>query len=97
MMKYAFALTKAGDKLSVELGSFSKLRLDGRLSLTNAMFSAISRMKKESSMGFITFKCTDYRSGLYKADKIEDFPLEKFMKLRGNSFIRYGDFLIYKF
>ena len=97
MMKYAFALTKAGNKLSVELGSFSKLRLDGRLNLTNAMFSAISRMKKESNIGFITFKCTDFRSGLYKADKIEDFPLEKFMQLKGNSFIRYGDFLIYKF
>ena len=97
MMKYAFALTKAGNKLSVELGSFSKVRLDGRLNLTNAMFSAISRMKKESNIGFITFKCTDFRSGLYKADKIEDFPLEKFMQLKGNSFIRYGDFLIYKF
>jgi len=97
MKTYAFALTKAGNKLSVELGSFSKVRLDGRLSLENAMFSAVPRMEKESSVGFITFKCTDYRSGLYKADKIEDLPLEKFMQLKGNSFIRYGDFLIYKF
>lgn len=97
MITYAFALTKFGDKLSVELGSFSKLRLDGRLSLENAMLSGVSRMKKESSMGFITFRCTDFRSGLYKADKIEDFPLEKFMKLKGNSFISYGIFLVYKF
>ena len=97
MMTYAFALTKAGNKLSVELGSFSKLRLDGRLSLENAMFSAVSRMKKESSMGFITFRCTDFRSGLYKADKIEGFPLEEFMQLEGNSYIRYGNFLVYKF
>jgi hypothetical protein len=97
MRTYAFALTKFGDKLSIELGSFSKLRLDGRLSLENAMFSAISRMKKESSLGFITFKCNDYRSGLYNADKIEEFPLEKFMKLKENSFISYGSFLIYKF
>ena len=97
MMKYAFALTKAGNKLSVELGSFSKLRLDGRLNLTNAMFSAISRMKKESNIGFITFKCTDFRSGLYKADEIEDFPFEKFTQLKGGSYISYGDFLVYKF
>ena len=97
MKTYAFALTKLGNKLSVELGSFSKVRLDGRLNLTNAMFSAISRMKKESSLGFITFRCTDFRSGLYNADKIEDFPLEKFMQLKGDSFIRYGNFLIYKF
>lgn len=97
MLTYAFALTKAGDKLSVELGSFSKLRLDGRLSLTNAMFSAVSRMKKESSMGFITFRCADFRSGLYNADKIEGFPLEEFMQLKGDSFTRYGDFLVYKF
>ena len=97
MMTYAFALTKFEDKLSIELGSFSKVRLDGRLSLENAMFSAISCMKKESSLGFITLKCTDFRRGLYKADKIEDFPLEEFMKLRGNSFIRYGNFLVYKF
>ena len=97
MLTYAFALTKFGNKLSVELGSFSKLRLDGRLSLENAMYSAISRMKKESSVGFITFRCNDFKSGLYKADKIEDFPLEKFMQLRGNSFIRYGNFLVYKF
>ena len=97
MKTYAFALTKAGNKLSVELGSFSKIRLDGRLSLENAMLSTVSRMKKESNIGFITFKCTDFRSGLYKADKIEDFPLEKFMQLRENSFIRYGNFLVYKF
>ena len=64
MKTYAFALTKAGNKLSIELGSFSKVRLDGRLSLENAMFSAVSRMKKESSIGFITFRCNDYRSGL---------------------------------
>jgi hypothetical protein len=97
MKTYAFALTKAGDKLSVELGSFSKVRLDGRLSLENAMFSAISRMKKESNMGFITFRCTDFRSGLYNADKIEDFPLKKFMQLKGGSFTRYNNFLVYKF
>ena len=97
MRTYAFALTKFGDKLSIELGSFSKLRLDGRLSLTNAMFSAVSRMKKESSIGFITFKCTDFRSGLYKADEIEDFPFEKFLQLKGGSYISYGDFLVYKF
>ena len=97
MKTYAFALTKAGNKLAIELGSFSKIRLDGRLNLTNAMFSAISRMKKESNIGFITFKCTDFRSGLYNADKIEDLPLEKFMKLKRDSFIRYGNFLIYKF
>ena len=97
MKTYAFALTKFGDKLSIELGSFSKVRLDGRLSLENAMFSAVPRMKKESSVGFITFKCNDYKSGLYKADKIEDFPFEKFTQLKGGSFIRYGDFLIYKF
>ena len=97
MRTYAFALTKAGNKLAIDLGSFSKLRLDGRLRLENAMFSAVSRMKKESSIGFITFKCTDFRSGLYKADKIEDLPLEKFMQLKGNSFIRYGNFLVYKF
>lgn len=96
-MTYAFALTKFGDKLSVELGSFSKLQLDGRLSLYNAMFSAVSRMKQESSQGFITFKCNDFRSGLDIADKIEDFPIEKFMQLSGNSFIRYGNFLVYKF
>lgn len=96
-MTYAFALTKFGDKLSVELGSFSKLRLDGRLSLENAMFSAISRMKKESSIGFITFRCTDFRSGLYHADKIEGFPLEKFIKLREDSFTRYDNFLVYRF
>jgi len=97
MMTYAFALTKAGNKLAVELGSFSRVRLDGRLSLENAMFSAISRMRKESSLGFITFKCNDYRSGLYKADKIEDFPLEKFMKLKENSYISFRNFLVYKF
>ena len=97
MMTYAFALTKAGNKLAIELGSFSKLRLDGRLSLENAMLSAISRMKKESSIGFITFRCTDFRSGLYNADKIEGFPLEEFMQLKGNSFTRYGNFLVYKF
>jgi hypothetical protein len=97
MKTYAFALTKAGNKLSVELGSFSKLRLDGRLSLENAMFSAIPRMKKESSLGFITFKCNDYKSGLYNADKIEDFPFEKFMQLKRDSFIRYNNFLVYKF
>ena len=96
-MTYAFALTKAGDKLSVELGSFSKLRLDGRLSLENAMFSAVSHMKKESSLGFITFRCTDFRSGLYKADEIEGFPLEEFVQLKGGSSIRHGDFLVYKF
>ena len=96
-MTYAFALTKAGNKLAIELGSFSKLRLDGRLRLDNAMFSAISRMKKESSMGFITFRCNDFRSGLYKADEIEGFPLEKFMQLKGGSYIRYGNFLVYKF
>ena len=97
MRTYAFALTKAGNKLAIELGSFSKIRLDGRLSLTNAMLSAVPRMEKESSVGFITFKCTDFRSGLYNADKIEDFPLEKFIQLKGGSFKRYGDFLIYKF
>ena len=97
MMTYAFALTKAGNKLAIELGSFSKLRLDGRLSLENAMLSAVSRMKKESSVGFITFRCTDFRSGLYNADKIENLPLEEFMKLRGDSFTRYGNFLVYKF
>ena len=97
MRTYAFALTKAGNKLSVELGSFSKVRLDGRLSLENAMFSAVPRMKKESSIGFITFRCNDYRSGLYKADKIEDFPFEKFTQLKGGSYISYGDFLVYKF
>lgn len=97
MMTYAFALTKFGDKLAVELGSFSKLQLDGRLSLENAMFSAISRMKKESSFGFITFRCTDFRSGLYNADKIEDFSLEEFIQLKENSYIRYGNFLVYKF
>ena len=97
MKTYAFALTKLGDKLSIELGSFSKVRLDGRLRLDNAMFSAVSRMRKESSIGFVTFRCNDFRSGLYKADKIEDLPLEKFMQLKGGSFIRYGDFLIYKF
>jgi len=97
MRTYAFALTKFENKLAIELGSFSKLRLDGRLRLDNAMFSAISRMKKESSMGFITFRSTDFRSGLYKADKIEDFPLEKFMQLKGGSYISFGDFLIYKF
>ena len=97
MRTYAFALTKFGDKLSIKLGSFSKLRLDGRLRLDNAMLSAIPRMEKESSLGFITFRCTDFRSGLYKADKIEDFPFEKFTQLKGGSFIRYGDFLIYKF
>jgi hypothetical protein len=97
MMTYAFALTKFGNKLAVGLGSFSKLRLDGRLSLENAVFSAISRMKKESSIGFITFRCTDFRSGLYKADKIEDFPLEEFIQLKENSLIRYGNFLVYKF
>ena len=97
MMTYAFALTKARDKLAVELGSFSRVRLDGRLSLVNAMFSAVSRMKKESSIGFITFRCTDFRSGLYNADKIEGFPLEEFMKLKGNSFTRYDNFLVYKF
>ena len=96
-MTYAFALTKFGNKLSVELGSFSKVRLDGRLSLENAMLSAVSRMKKESNIGFITFRCTDYRSGLYNADKIEDFPLKKFMQLRGSSFTSYGNFLVYKF
>ena len=97
MRTYAFALTKAGDKLAIELGSFSKVRLDGRLRLENAMFSAVSRMKKESSIGFITFKCTDFRSGLYKADEIESFPLEKFLQLKGGSYISYGDFLVYKF
>ena len=97
MKTYAFALTKAGNKLSIELGSFSKVRLDGRMSLENAMFSAVPRMKKESSIGFIIFRCTNFKSGLYKADKIEDFPLEKFMQLKENSFIRYGSFLIYKF
>ena len=97
MLTYAFALTKFGNKLSVELGSFSKVRLDGRLSLENAMYSAIPRMKKESSLGFITFRCTDFRSGLYNADKIEDFPLEKFVQLEGDSFTRYGDFLVYRF
>jgi hypothetical protein len=96
-MTYAFALTKFGDKLAVELGSFSRVRLDGRLSLTNAMFSAIPRMKKESSLGFITFRCSDFRSGLYNADKIEDFPLKKFMQLKGDSYTRYGNFLVYKF
>ena len=96
-MTYAFALTKAGNKLAVELGSFSRVRLDGRLSLENAMFSAVPRMKKESSVGFITFKCNDYKSGLYKADKIEGFPLEEFMQLEGNSFTKYGNFLVYKF
>ena len=97
MKTYAFALTKLGNKLSVELGSFSKLRLDGRLRLDNAMFSAIPRMEKESSVGFVTFRCNDYRSGLYKADKIEDFPLEKFMQLKGGSYISFGDFLVFKF
>ena len=97
MMTYAFALTKFEDKLSIELGSFSKLRLDGRLRLENAMLSAISRMKKESSIGFITLRCTDFRSGLYNADKIEDFPLEEFMQLKGGSSISYGGFLVYKF
>ena len=97
MMTYAFALTKFGDKLTIELGSFSKLRLDSRLSLENAMLSAISRMKKESSMGFITFRCADFRSALYNADKIEGLSLEEFMQLKENSFIRYGDFLVYKF
>ena len=97
MLTYAFALTKFGDKLSVDIGSFSKLRLDGRLSLENATLSAISRMKKESSVGFITFRCTDFKSGLYKADKIEGFPLEEFMKLKRDSFTKYGNFLIYKF
>ena len=97
MRTYAFALTKAGNKLSVDLGSFSKIRLDGRLRLDNAMFSAVPHMKEKSSVGFITFRCTDFRSGLYKADKIEDFPFEKFTQLKGGSFIRYGDFLIYKF
>lgn len=96
MMTYAFALTKFEDKLSVELGSFSKLRLDGRLSLTNAMLSAVSRMKKESSIGFITFRCNDFRSGLDIADKIESFPLEEFMQLNGDSFTRYDNFLVYK-
>ena len=94
MMTFAFALT---DKLAVKLGSFSKLRLDGRLSLENAMLSAVPRMKKESSVGFITFRCTDFRSGLYNADKIEDFPLEEFMQIEGNSYTRYGNFLVYKF
>lgn len=97
MMTYAFALTKFGNKLAIELGSFSKARLDGRLSLENAMLSAVPRMKKESSMGFITFRCTDFRSGLYNADKIEGFPLETFMKLKESSFTRYGNFLVYKF
>jgi hypothetical protein len=97
MMTYAFALTKAGNKLAIELGSFSKLRLDGRLSLENAMLSAVSRMRQESSIGFITFRCIDFRSGLYNADKIEGFPLEEFMKLKGDSFTRYGNFLVYKF
>jgi len=97
MMTYAFALTKAGDKLAIELGSFSRVRLDGRLSLENAMFSAVSRMRQESSMGFITFRCTDFRSGLYKADKIENLPLEEFMQLKGDSYISYGNFLVYKF
>ena len=97
MMTYAFALTKAGDKLSVDIGSFSRVRLDGRMSLENAMLSAVSRMKKESSMGFITFRCNDFRSGLYKADEIEGFPLEEFMKLKGDSYTRYGNFLVYKF
>ena len=97
MRTYAFALTKAGNKLSIELGSLSKVRLDGRLRLDNAMFSAVPCMKKESSVGFVTFRCNDYRSGLYKADKIEDFPLEKFMQLKGNSYISFGDFLVYKF
>ena len=97
MLTYAFALTKFGDKLAIELGSFSKVRLDGRLSLINAMFSAISRMKKESNIGFITFKCTDFRSGLYNADKIESFPLEEFLQLEENSFTRYNNFLVYKF
>ena len=97
MMTYAFALTKAGNKLAVELGSFSRVRLDGRLSLENAMFSAVSFMKKESSIGFITFRCTDFRSGLYNADKIEGFPLEEFMQLKGDSYTRYGNFLVYKF
>ena len=96
-MTYAFALTKFGDKLAVELGSFSRVRLDGRLSLTNAMFSAIPRMRQESSLGFITFRCSDFRSGLYNADKIEDFPLKKFMQQRRDSFIRHGNFLVYKF
>jgi hypothetical protein len=96
-MTYAFALTKAGNKLAIELGSFSKLRLDGRLSLTNAMLSAVSRMRQESSIGFITFRCSDFRSGLYNADNIESFPLEKFMQLKGDSFTRYGNFLVYKF
>ena len=97
MKTYAFALTKAGNKLSVELGSFSKVRLDGRLSLENAMYSAIPRMKKESSMGFITFRCNDFRSGLYNADRIENLPLEKFMQLKENSYISYNNFLVYKF
>ena len=97
MKIYAFALTKFDGKLSVELGSFSKLQLDGRMSLDNAMFSAVSRMKKESSLGFITFRCNDFRSGLYNADKIENFPLEKFLQLSENSFTRYGNFLVYKF
>ena len=42
MKTYAFALTKFGNKLAIGLGSFSKLRLDGRLSLDNAMLSSIS-------------------------------------------------------
>ena len=61
------------------------------------MFSAVSRMKKESSLGFITFKCTDFRSALYNADKIEFLPLEGFMQLKGEAYTRYGNFLVYKF
>ena len=96
MKTYAFALTKFGDRLSIEIGSFSKIQLDGRLSLYNALLSAKKRMSQESNYGYITFRHNDFRSALYYADKIENFSLEKFLLLESGNIVRYNDFLVYR-
>ena len=97
MKTYAFALTKFGDMLSIEIGSFSKIQLDGRLSLYNALLSAKKRMSQESNYGYITFRHNDFRSALYYADKIENFSLEEFLLLESGNIVRFNDFLVYRF
>lgn len=97
MKTYAFALTKFDGLLSVELGSFAKIQIDGRLSLYNAMLAAKKRMSQESTLGYITFRHQDFRTALYYADKIENYPIETFLSLESGSVTNYNNFLIYKF
>jgi len=97
MKTYAFALTKFGRVLSVEIGSFAKLQLDGRLNLYNAMLAARNRMQEESTIGYITFRANNFSYALDYADKIENFSLDKFLLLEKDSVTHYSGFLIYKF